>query len=88
MSSKKAKEKEEKKDINIFESRYVPKHVVLAPDEKAEFLKQYNITVKQLPRIKESDAAVKMTGAKKGDVLKIIRNSPVAGEAVYYRVVV
>jgi DNA-directed RNA polymerase subunit H len=66
----------------------VPKHAVLAADEKAEFMKKFNITPKQLPRIKEDDAAVEAIGAKKGDIVKITRNSPVAGEYIYYRVVV
>ncbi len=84
----KTKEKEEKKHINIFESSLVPKHVALSADEKAELMKRLNITPKQLPRIKEDDPAVEAIGAKKGDILKIIRNSMVAGEYVYYRVVV
>jgi len=84
----KAKEKEEKKHINIFESSIVPKHVILTADEKSELMKKLNITSKQLPRIKEDDAVVEEIGAKKGDVVKIIRNSQSAGEYIYYRVVV
>jgi len=84
----KPKDKEEKKHINIFESSIVPKHVILTADEKSELMKSLNITPKQLPRIKEDDAAVEEIGAKKGDVLKIIRKSQSAGEYVYYRVVV
>ncbi|MBI2173092.1 MAG: DNA-directed RNA polymerase subunit H [Candidatus Aenigmarchaeota archaeon] len=84
----KTKEKEEKKHINIFESVLVPKHATLSADEKAELLKRLNITPKQLPRIKEDDPAVEAIGAKKGDILKITRNSMVAGEYIYYRVVV
>ncbi len=84
----KPKEKEEKKHIDIFQSSIVPKHSVLTADEKSELMKKLNITPKQLPRIKEEDAAVEEIGAKKGDVLKIIRNSQAAGEYVYYRVVV
>ena len=84
----KTKEKEEKKHINIFESALVPKHITLSADEKAELMKRLNITPKQLPRIKEEDPAVEAIGAKKGDILKITRNSMVAGEYIYYRVVV
>lgn len=87
MAAKK-KEKEEKKHIDIFGSSLVPKHIILNADEKAELLKKYNITPKQLPRIKEGDAAVEEIGAKKGDILRINRNSPVATEYAYYRIVV
>lgn len=88
MATKKKKDKEEKKHINVFESGLVPKHAVLTADEKAELLKRYNITPKQLPRIKEDDAVVEAIGARKGDILRITRNSQVAGEYTYYRVVV
>ena len=66
----------------------MPKHITLSADEKAELMKRLNITPKQLPRIKEEDPAVEAIGAKKGDILKITRNSMVAGEYIYYRVVV
>jgi DNA-directed RNA polymerase subunit H len=56
--------------------------------EKEEVLKKYRVTLKQLPRILSSDPVVKAIGAKPGDIIKIIRKSPVAGESVYYRVVV
>ncbi|MBI2579708.1 MAG: DNA-directed RNA polymerase subunit H, partial [Candidatus Aenigmarchaeota archaeon] len=38
--------------------------------------------------IKEDDAVVEAIGARKGDILRITRNSQVAGEYTYYRVVV
>ncbi len=82
-----AKEKE-KKELNIFESGLVPQHEVVSGDEKTLLLEQLNITTKQLPKIKEDDPAVKALDAKKGDVLKITRASPTAGEYYYYRFVV
>ena len=41
-----------------------------------------------LPRIFKDDAAVKLLGAEKGDVVKIIRDSLTAGQTTYYRRVV
>lgn len=76
------------REINILKSELVPEHAVLSEDEKQKLLEQYNITVKQLPKIFSSDPVVKTLKAKIGDVLKIIRKSVTAGTSVYYRVVV
>lgn len=83
----KTKEKIEA-DIDIFQSDLVPKHELLNAEEKDEILKRLNIRTKQLPRIKRDDAALKTLNAKRGDVIKIMRKSPVASEYYYYRVVV
>ncbi len=77
-----------KKEINIFENYLVPKHEIMTEEEKQQLLKKFNISLKQLPRIKERDPAVKAIGAKKGDIIKIERKSQTAGVAYYYRVVV
>jgi len=41
-----------------------------------------------LPKISSEDPAVQLLGAKIGDVLKIKRDSPTAGEFLVYRTVV
>ena len=82
------KEKEEEKSVNIFQSSIVPVHELMNAEEKADLLKKFGVSLKQIQRIKDDDAAVKMLGAKRGDVIRIIRRSPVAGEYYYYRVVV
>jgi len=76
-----------KKEINIFENYLVPKHEIMTEEEKQQLLKKFNISLKQLPRIKERDPAVKAIGAKKGDIIKIERKE---GDKVivYYRVVI
>jgi len=81
------KEKEEEKHLDIFQNQLVSKHEPLNAEEKAELMKKLNITVKQLPRIKSGDPAIKMHGLRRGDIVRIIRNSLVAGEYYYYRVV-
>jgi DNA-directed RNA polymerase subunit H len=76
------------KKLNIFEHELVPKHRIMSEKEVEELLKKYGVTKKELPKILDSDPAVKALGAKVGDVIEIQRESPVAGVIKYYRVVV
>jgi len=78
----------EESEVNIFESDTVPKHEILSGEEKAELLERLNVSLAQLPKIKEEDPVVKILGARRGDVIKVTRKSPAAGEYYYYRVVV
>lgn len=84
------KDKKDKKVeyFDIFQHELVPKHIILSKEEAEELLKKYKIKPSQLPKIKDSDPAVKALGAKPGDIIKIIRKSPTAGLAEYYRYVV
>lgn len=74
--------------MEIEKHELVPKHILLSQKEKEELLKNYGITLKDLPRILSSDPMVKAINAKVGDVIKIIRKSPTAEVSEYYRVVV
>ena len=76
------------KRVDVSKHVLIPKHVVLSQREKADLLKRYKITVESLPRILKEDPAVAHLSAKDGDVIKILRKSPTAGEATFYRVVV
>jgi len=51
-------------------------------------LEKFDIRPDQLPRILATDPAVLSTGAKPGQVIKIIRKSPTAKYATAYRLVV
>ncbi len=62
-----------------------PKHIKLKPDEVKSILKKYNITISQLPKIKEKDFGLP-EGIAKGDVIKIERKES-DNVIVYYRVV-
>tara|TARA_Y100000310_G_scaffold38954_1_gene36565 strand:+ start:54106 stop:54375 length:270 start_codon:yes stop_codon:yes gene_type:complete len=75
-------------EFNILEHNFVPKHSVLNKKEIADLLKQFNISIRQLPRIFANDPVVKALNAEKGAVLKIVRKSKSAKEAIFYRVVV
>mgnify|MGYP000193084433 CR=1 FL=1 len=80
--------KKKKEEINILEHELVPQHIILSEEEKEKLLKELNVKLSDLPRIKISDPAIKHLNPKPGDIVKIIRKSPTAGEYVYYRVVV
>jgi len=66
----------------------VPKHAKLSEKDKQSLIEKYHITVFDLPLISKKDAALHELDVKPGDVVKITRKSPTAGEAVYYRCVV
>jgi len=74
--------------VNLQEHVLVPKHEIMSAQEKRDLLKRYNIAKEGLPRIKAEDVMVKKIDAKPGDILRIIRDSPTAGKAFYYRIVV
>jgi len=74
--------------FNIFEHVLVPVHQILTSEEKELVLEKYRVKPYQLPRIKTSDPVAKAIGAKAGDILKIIRDSPTAGRYISYRYVV
>lgn len=77
-----------KKKFTILDHELVPKHILLTKEEKKQLLKQLKIQPEQLPWIRASDPVAKLIGAKPGDIVKIIRKSPTAGETVAYRFVV
>lgn len=74
--------------FDLFKHALVPMHLILSEEEKQEVLTNYRVQPYQLPQIGSSDPAVKAIGAKPGDVLRIIRRSPTAGEHTAYRYVV
>ena len=78
----------DKKKIETYKHELVPKHVLLSQTEADEVLKKYRIKPYQLPHIKLSDPPVREIKAKLGDIVRIVRKSQTAGEAVAYRYVV
>lgn len=74
--------------FELFDHKLVPKHEILDEKEKNEVLARYKIQPYQIPQIKSNDPAVKVIGARPGDMLKIIRKSATAGEHIAYRYVV
>ncbi|MGQ4914061.1 MAG: DNA-directed RNA polymerase subunit H [Candidatus Asgardarchaeia archaeon] len=72
----------------LIKHELVPEHKIATKEEVEELKRKYGISLLQLPLILSKDPMVKAIGAKKGDVIKIIRKSPIAGETIYYRYVV
>ena len=76
------------KKVNVFDHLMVPIHILLNEEEVEKLLNKYRIKPYQLPKIKDSDPAVIVIQAQPGDIIKILRKSPTAGEAIAYRYVV
>ncbi len=67
----------------------VPIHEKLTDEEREAFLKEYGITsLAELPKIRKDDPAIRHLQVKRGDIIRIRRKSPTAGETIFYRVVV
>ena len=76
-----------KQKFKVDKHTLTPKHLKLGEREKAQLLEKYHVTSKKLPKIIKTDAAIKELEPKPGDVIKIIRKSPTAGESIFYRAV-
>jgi DNA-directed RNA polymerase subunit H (RpoH/RPB5) len=78
----------EKKQFDITKHMLVPQHEIISEKEKEDLFKKYNITPDQLPKILDTDPVSISIGAKPGQLIKIIRKSHTAKQAVAYRLVV
>jgi DNA-directed RNA polymerase subunit H len=73
---------------SIIDHFLVPKHYLLPKEQAEKLLEEREISAEQLPSIQKNDPAIKEFKPIKGDVVKIVRNSPTAGQSIYYRRVV
>ena len=65
----------------------VPKHTKLSDKEAEKLLKALNATKDNLPKILVKDPAIAELKAEVGDIIKVVRQSPTAGETEFYRCV-
>ena len=63
----------------------VPKHSKLSEKEGKELFEKYAIELQNLPRIFKNDPSIQNLDVKEGDIVKITRKSPTAGESMFYR---
>ena len=77
-----------KNQILVPDHVYVPKHEIISKKEAEDVLKKYNCKPTEFPLIFVNDPAILELGVKPGDMIKITRKSPTAGESLYYRYVV
>jgi DNA-directed RNA polymerase I, II, and III subunit RPABC1 len=73
--------------FNITNHILVPKHDLINDENEVKsIIDKYNLKTKfQLPHILKNDPMSKYLGLKSGDVIKVSRTSPTAGEYVVYR---
>lgn len=76
------------KAFDVMKHDLVPRHEVLSDEEARGILERYGVSPEQLPKILANDAVARAVRAKPGQVIKIRRKSPTAGEHVAYRYVV
>lgn len=77
-----------KNQVLVPDHAFVPKHEIVSKQEAEEVLNRFNCKPTELPLIFVSDPAILGLGVKPGDLIKITRKSPTAGESLYYRYVV
>jgi len=78
----------EKQQLDIMAHKLVPIHSIISEKEKKELLEKYKITPDQLPKILNTDPASISIDAQPGQIVKVVRKSHTAKEAVAYRVVI
>jgi DNA-directed RNA polymerase subunit H len=78
----------EKQQLDIMSHKLVPIHSIISEKEKKEILEKYKITPDQLPKILNTDPASTAIGAQPGQIVKVVRKSHTAKEAVAYRFVI
>ncbi len=66
----------------------VPTHEKLAEKEATAVKERFHASLLELPKISITDPGLHGLKVKQGDIIKIVRKSHTAGEAVFYRGVI
>jgi len=75
------------KKIDILKHAWIPQHVLLDKKEAMAILEKFKISPSQLPWILASDPVARSLGAKPGDIIMVVRESPTAGKVATFRIV-
>lgn len=81
------------KKFNVLEHELVPEHYLVPREEEEKILQELSADKSLLPKIYRSDPAVKMLEkiygpVEPGRIVKVVRDSTVAGKTIVYRTVV
>lgn len=86
------------KNVELFEQRlmrfnpskhvFVPKHIILTPEEEAEVVERLQTPKGKFPKISVNDVQARYLAMQKGQMCKIVRVDPEVGLSINYRVVV
>jgi DNA-directed RNA polymerase subunit H len=79
--------------FNVLEHELVPEQYLLSEEEAGEVLSRMNLSRDQLPKIRHSDACIKILEniygpISEGRVIKVVRKSLTAEQFVAYRLVI
>ena len=74
--------------IDLVSHVAVPHHEMLNEEETQIFLKDYLLKKREIPKMFITDPVSKYFNAKVGQVFRIIRPSEIAGQSIYYRMVI
>ena len=66
----------------------VPQHIVLTEEESKKVMESYRANPRDMPLIRTNEVIAKYYNMKHGEIVKIIRPSPVTGESIAYRLVI
>lgn len=73
---------------DITEHDMVPRHIVMTKEEGELVMESYRARKRDMPLIKTTDPVAKYYNMKPGEIVKIIRPSPITCESIGYRFVI
>ena len=73
---------------NIIDHDLVPQHIVLNSEDSQKVLEAYRAKKRDMCLIRTNDPIAKYYNMKPGDIVKIIRTSPLTCEVISYRLTI
>jgi DNA-directed RNA polymerase subunit H (RpoH/RPB5) len=73
--------------VNLVEYDGSPQYEVLSEAQTEQFLKAYQLSRRKMSKMDDTEAASKYLFLRKGQIVRIIRNSKLCGNSIAYRVV-